>query len=125
MKHTPGPWSVGDIREQNVHPLLRPSWELPVHVGRNGDAAGGLGNCLGIVYMGGAGALINTKEAIEANGRLIAASPTMYDALERIIEALEMRAREHACTGIHCSNCNPMELVEEGRNAIAQADGKS
>jgi hypothetical protein len=75
--------------------------------------------------MGGPGATANSREAIEANAALIAAAPDLYYALEFIIDALENRAREHDCKGIHCSTCSPMELIEAGREAIAKADERN
>jgi len=46
----------------------------------------------------------------------------LLDALKEIADTLEARAHSHDCTGIHCPECSPMELVEMARAAIAKAE---
>lgn len=43
-----------------------------------------------------------------------------FAALATIADALESRAREHLCSGIHCSTCSPMEFVEQARAVLGR-----
>lgn len=81
---TPGPWSVGYIGKQNVDPILGDWYEAPIHVGKEKP-----GNCLAIVYLGGDGATDFSREAVEANARLISAAPDMLEALEAMVSGKE------------------------------------
>lgn len=82
-KHTPGPWSIGHIRPQRVHPSIGPMWEAPIHIG-TGETRG---NCHTIVYGGGSGATSSTEENVLANARLIAAAPDLLGALICLVSA--------------------------------------
>lgn len=85
-KHTPGPWSVGSTTKQtNVDARLGDWWQTTVRVG----AARNAGNCIAIVYMGGAAAVNKEAAAVEANARLIAASPDLLAACEAALNAIE------------------------------------
>lgn len=53
--------------------------------------------------------------------RLHAAAETMKNALSEIRETVEARAREHACKGIHCSQCAPAEIGEIALKALETA----
>lgn len=80
-KHTPGPWSIGTPRKMEygggiVH------YDYPIHVG----AGPSRGNCFVIVSLGGRGAIDTTPDAVEANARLIAASPDLYEAGKALVE---------------------------------------
>lgn len=109
MNHTPGPWCVGHIREQRVDKRLGPMWELPVHVGEGANR----GNTLAIVYIGGPGAITNSKDAVEANGHLIAAAPLMLEALKSVAYWL-------SDANLPC--CFPRQLVFD---AIDSAENKA
>jgi len=91
--HTPGPWSVGQTRNmRNIDPRLQPMWETLVHVGDGADQ----GNCLAIAYLGGKGAISQMKEDIEANARLIAAAPAMFELIKKHLE-------DSGCDGDLCA----------------------
>lgn len=73
-KHTPGPWSPmwQNSRELQYGGGIR-HWEIPVAVGEWPKG----GNSICTVHMGGPGATISNKEAVEANARLIASAPDL------------------------------------------------
>jgi hypothetical protein len=75
---TPGPWNHWKTRPSSVGQFARN--EAVVCVGHAGNS----GNCIAIVHMGGPGAISNERSAVEANARLIASAPSMYDALHNI-----------------------------------------
>ena len=70
--YTKGPWTAG----QAVLRLNR-YLEADIHVG----APENIGNIIATVFMGGGGATLNNKPAVEANAHLIAAAPEMFEAL--------------------------------------------
>lgn len=72
-KVTKGPWSVGHTRRSNTAKEIPEFYETAVHVGN----AENQGNCLAVVYLGGAGALDTRPEALEANAQLIAEAATV------------------------------------------------
>lgn len=81
LKHTPGPWSVGYTRKSSCSEFAH--FETPVHVGEVNR-----GNALAIVHLGGDGAINGSREAVEANARLIAAAPEMLAELRKVEEWL-------------------------------------
>ena len=107
--HTPGPWSV---MWQNSRPREYGGgitlWEVPVQVGGSGNG----GNVIASVGMGGPGATVSTKESVEANACLIAASPDLFSCLVAYVEIEEQAAP---------ASSSP--LRERARAAIAKATG--
>lgn len=83
--HTPGPWSVGNSRTSGADSKLGAMWEAAVHVGSEANR----GNSLASVHMGGLGALYSTREAVEANARLIAAAPDLAYMLTQLAQYCE------------------------------------
>lgn len=43
---------------------------------------------------------------------------SLITALDEIAQGIESRARAHACTGYHCSTCDPAGTAEEIQRAI-------
>jgi len=87
LKHTPGPWGadLGVALDNGQHAV-------------NADmAGGGPWRAIATVYVGryGGGSKAVQPAEAEANARLIAAAPTMLDALLTIREARD----RHAATG--------------------------
>lgn len=109
-KHTPGPWSVGAVRQQRVDERLPRMAEAPIHVGVNENR----GNCIAIVYGGGPGGLYSDEEAVLGNSRLIAAAPDLLDALHECVNLL---------TAIQVSPHHQGDVVALARAAIAKATG--
>lgn len=72
-EHSPGPWTAMQARKSSsVSPKLGVFWESYIAVG-----SGNTGNALAVVVLGGKGGLNASREAVEANARLIAAAPKM------------------------------------------------
>lgn len=121
MKHTEGPWEIHEATHRDGE-----FWCSIGYAGRGpiSDIVGAEGNHTRFFQVvAGMKYLITPVEQQRANAYLIAAAPELLGALKNIEEWAEMRAREHACAGIHCSTCSPMEIVEEARAAIARAEG--
>lgn len=76
MKHTPGPWSVQLVVKEDT------GWKAMVNVGEGNK----YGNPICKVFMGGEGALFSAKEDVEANAKLIAAAPDMYEIVKELYE---------------------------------------
>jgi hypothetical protein len=110
-KHSPGPWCVGHVRPQRVHPSLGPMWEAPIHVGTKDNP----GNCHTIVSQGGPGALHSTQAAVEANARLIAAAPDLLEALRAMVKNFRSYSE---CRGDD-------DVLDQALAAIAKAEGRS
>ena len=79
-KFTPGPWCVGHTLQGGSKTV--PRFEAYVHAGEISNH----GNCIAVVHMGDAGAIHNDRQSVEANARLIAAAPDLYDALSKFVE---------------------------------------
>lgn len=112
MRHTPGPWSVGQqigagslriIAPKDTHGqfTVAETWDIPTPDG---------------------------MEAEEANARLIAAAPELLEALERLTEKV---ARANDLQHSRKSRTIPTEdwselyqLAAEARAAIAKAKGE-
>lgn len=85
---TPCPWGVmWQCSTQRKWGGGHTSWEVPVCVGRLEN--GSLGNVIAIVHMGGKGATTSTKEAVEANARLIATAPDLLAVCELALMLIE------------------------------------
>lgn len=78
---TPGPWSVmwQNSRARDYGDWK--SWETPVQVGSRANA----GNVICTVTMGGPGAGQSDRVTVEANARLVAASPEIYEAAKDVV----------------------------------------
>lgn len=114
MEHTPGPWCVGHTREQRVDKRLAPFWETPVHVGEFSNR----GNCLAIAYLGGPGAIDSSREAVEANARLIAAAPELFKALKAIVDpVMNKPGDEHVFC--NCAFCYAWSVIDRVQTAGA------
>jgi hypothetical protein len=85
-KWTPGPWSVGKSWADHLRSGIW--WNAPVFVGEDETH----GNMLCKVVAGGPGGLHSTAEEIEANARLIAAAPDLYEALNKTSEFCDLLA---------------------------------
>jgi len=111
-KHTEGPWSP---MWQNSRQKGGYHWEVPIQVG---DGIKTHGNTLCDVYMGGPAATNSTKETVEANARLIAASPDMLEALKAVVVDYD-----------ECVRIGMIDMVVEDnvislvRAAISKAEG--
>ena len=96
MQHTAGPW-----RRQRPHGSDIPVW------GADGKSRG----CVALVNMSAERA----AEA-EANAVLIAAAPTMYEALKALVESLDWESKRSGTT---------YAGHEDARAAIAKAEGRT
>lgn len=112
VTHTPGPWSVGYTRRSRLHASLGDSFETAIHVGTPTNR----GNCLAIVYIGGDGALDNSREAVEANARLIAAAPELLAALRECYAIVALQ------NGNLHDDIN--QIMNRARAAIASYEGE-
>lgn len=79
--YTEGPWSISEP-SKSIFSNMPEQWRCAVHVGEGAQR----GNALAIVYLGGDGAINSTKEAVEANAKLIAAAPTLLDACRALLK---------------------------------------
>lgn len=97
-KFTPGPWSSPENKSQysNVRDLF------------NGN-----GQRFATIQFGSPSREV-TEDEIEANARLIAAAPEMYEALENILRLSIFKAHGTAYD---------QEQVEKARAALAKASG--
>lgn len=115
--HTPGPWSVGNSRKQPVDSKMGAMWEAAVHVGSEANR----GNSLASVHMGGLGALYSTKEAVEANARLIAAAPDLVVALQTAALCLDDMEAANAMMNRDMMAATCLVISNEIRNALIKA----
>lgn len=78
IKHTPGPWTVGETRhyKQSGGAI---GTQVAVHYG----TAGNRGNCIALAY----GHSANGDS--EADARLIAAAPDLLEQLSRIVAMID------------------------------------
>lgn len=111
MDHTPGPWSVGHTRDTTER-YQHTSFEVPVHVGAFG-VNGGPGNALAIVYLGGKGAIDGSREAVEANARLIAQAPELLKVLKGILVIHTESDTHMACNCPYCQAWAIIQRVED------------
>ena len=115
MEHTPGPWCIGHVRD-TTQKYQHTSFEVPVHVGAWNDRAAGPGNCLAIAYLGGPGAIDSTREAVEANARLIAAAPELFKALKAIVDpVMNKPGDEHVFC--NCAFCYAWSILDRVQTA--------
>jgi hypothetical protein len=76
-KFTPGPWTATDPHKWLAN---TPRFKCSVRYGTTN-----LGNSIAEVYLGGPGALSADAESVNANARLIAAAPELYEALRGLM----------------------------------------
>lgn len=87
--HTPGPWTALEAREDGlVHKSLRPYYYADVCVGPRETH----GNSIARVSLGGPGATHNTREAVEANAKLIAAAPDLLAVCQGVLSHPSFKA---------------------------------
>ena len=112
-KHTPAPWVVGPFTGQMNPTKPWQTWpQMAVRCGSK-DPRIGAGNVFVTIHAGGVGALSCNKEAIQANARLIAAAPEMYDCLQGLIDEIE-----------RCGVKVSAELELLANQAIARVEGE-
>jgi hypothetical protein len=112
-EHTPGPWSVGHTRQSPTDPRIGPFWETAIHVGESRNR----GNALALACLGGKGATNGSREAVEANARLIAAAPELLAACEAAKEWLE----DETFNDLDELSDDCKELLETMRNVVKLA----
>jgi hypothetical protein len=100
MKHTPGPWTVGETRHYK-HSGGVDGTEVAVHYG----PAGNRGNCIAFAHGHGA------SGDAEADARLIAAAPDLLEQLSRIVAMIDPEGRD--------------VNFDHARDAIAKATGEA
>lgn len=106
MKHTPGPWRIEDVTSQGTMIYRR-------IVGGNGTAK---------KHVGFAGAYrMNPASEAQANARLIAAAPELYEKLHESIALLALA--QAAITSVEI-NSKIQRQIDENRAAIAKAEGR-
>jgi len=117
-KHTPGPWVFLPKATRENDSLGFSTFTANVAVG-NDD--GDHGNYLASIHAGGPGAIYSTQEAVEANARLIAAAPDLYEAILAVKKAVD--------AGIEVRGLGEQvlfgEAVEKCRLAIEKATGQA
>jgi hypothetical protein len=103
-QHTPGPWTATESHKWLAN---TPRYKSSIRYG-----ATNLGNSIAEVYLGGPGALNCDAESVNANARLIAASPDLLEALNRMLvsfagkdEELCMECGEKVGSGQSCDTC--------------------
>jgi hypothetical protein len=92
-EHTKGPWSVGHTRQSPTDPRIGPFWD-------NGDRI-----------------MSESREAVEANARLIAAAPELLAACEAAKEWLE----DETFNDLDELSDDCKELLETMRNVVKLA----
>lgn len=104
LKHTPGPWAVGNIKQSN-----RPDANYPVEAYYDADGERFLGTVAEIPTWSFDGVTDAKREEHIANARLIAAAPDLLTALQNLMAVTdEMHPR-----------------WQEARAAIAAAEGRA
>ena len=102
-EYTPGPWRNGDPQ---------------MHIQAGNILAGNrlIANCLGFATN----AIDTTVEENQANARLIAAAPDLYEAAKAVTDMLAEYHAERRCDG---DNCVMWVAIQNARAAIAAAEG--
>lgn len=97
-----GPGPVGDLiampaEASSATRYSESRWSADIHVGT--DPAN-RGNVVATVHMGGPGATLNSREAVDAAARLLAAAPKLLAALKSV-QGCPQAAPWLAAAGIH------------------------
>lgn len=119
MKHTPGPWRY-EIGRVTPHATAFGFGVFPVK-GRDGLPDGISQRALtsGNLYEHGNFEFFYGPEEIEANARLIAAAPDLYDALRNMMGAFDNPVRR-----VNFASDFADEAINTARAAIAKAEGR-
>ena len=109
-KHTPGPWTTDDIDQSDFYRCVIGENKIVCRVRLKG-------------FMG------NNLEHAEANARLIAAAPELYDALRELLTDMVIaqgNMRKAAKRDPAWEGCAEIiqPRVDAARAAIAKAEGK-
>ena len=99
-KHTPGPWKAERDTARNAY-----AWKV----------TGAKGVVEDIARL----ALVDSVSQIEANAHLIAAAPTMYEALKAMLS--QVKHIDQSATHEGLTNC---DIIAKARVALAQAEGR-
>lgn len=118
MKHTPGPWTTDPeaLTEINGHahffiPIVRPVEE--------GEYEGrGVAVCI----LPTEDATTEESIIMEANARLIAAAPDLYEALERIVGACSGYLEDQVPSESDMYNPEYVGPLEQARAALAKVE---
>lgn len=110
MKHTPGPWKW--VAEPGASSLIGPGGDedcVLLYADYEGLALYGRPNDKGFIY-----------ESEQANARLIAAAPTLFDAAQKTADDME----KWFDGGLRPDEWKLREWVDALRTAIAKATGE-
>jgi hypothetical protein len=111
-------WSVGHVEASWSDPKVGQLHRVPIHVGEQNNK----GNVIAVAHMGGNAATKFDSDSVLATAKLIAAAPTMLDALERAEHSLE-----HALVWmpLECDRTMIESDLTAVKLAIRQARGKN
>lgn len=108
-------WCVSEAKTDSRFGVKR--WSVNVHAG---DVTS-RGNTVAIVYMGGPGGISNDRAAVEANARLVAASPRLKKMLRQLVFAVA--TDKDNC--LLCDNKDPVNCPACSADAfLAVLDGQ-
>lgn len=102
VKHTPGPWHVGNDFEAGI--------------GRGWFVSGS-----GFVRAN----MVGPVDACEANARLIAAAPDLLDALREALHEINEEIEQRKCSGNDEYWAALQAIWERGDAAIRKAEGRA